>query len=284
MDLGTRKIWLCGMTCAGNETNLRELVEPALETISGLQFTFHYPTDAGADYLESVKGDGRIVYAHFCQRHHYSMNHFLWQGTMKENDLMIILDSQERAYSAFYYEKIPQIVALMDEADIGVVTLFQKPLIIRYTESLEFFGSPHWAPRYFSGKVINIELDKRYFANIRGEQRDEFSWVRHYAKYFMYPAGSNHALLGLDTYGDPNVFFLPREQRRLEFRALMRNRGYELTLDGLEKMLRETDVVNDIVVREYLNSEKTWSDFYNYVVLGKKSVVHSHDPKHIIKI
>jgi hypothetical protein len=285
MDLGKRKLWLCGMTCAGNLDNLKALVEPALEFVNGLQMTFHYPIDQGWEYLDGVKGEGRIVCAYWSMRHFNSMNQYLWQGTIQPGDFCLQIDDKERITSKFFYEKLPLYLALMDEADVAVVANFGKPLIYRYNESLEFAGSPHWFLRGIDGRAINQELGNEYFANVRNAQRDEYQWVTHYARYMIsYPAGSNHALLGLDTYGDPNVLFPIREQRRLEFRNLMRERGYELTVDGFVRMMKESDLVSDEKLRDYINNEKAFSDANQYLVLGNKNVVHSHDPKYIIKV
>ena len=83
-------LYLCGMTSAGNKANLCEMIEPILDYFDGLIWTFHYPKDEGAEYLEKNKKNGEIIYAKWCNRHGYSQNHFLWQGPMKEGDKFIL--------------------------------------------------------------------------------------------------------------------------------------------------------------------------------------------------
>ncbi len=47
------KLYLCTMTSAGNEANLRAMVEPIAPVFDGVIATFHYPTDEGATYVIS---------------------------------------------------------------------------------------------------------------------------------------------------------------------------------------------------------------------------------------
>jgi len=56
------RIWLTGITSKGNEEDLRELIDPIKDDFHGLIWTFHYPKDSGAEYLESVKGEGNNLY------------------------------------------------------------------------------------------------------------------------------------------------------------------------------------------------------------------------------
>lgn len=284
--LDSRKLWLVTMTTAGHEANLRAMIEPVVEFFHGVVATFHYPADIGAAYLESVKGEGRIVYANWCQRHGYSMTHALWQGPMQEGDRFIYLDSTERISPAFCQGRLPGLLSLMDEADVAMVANYGKGLLFRYNEQLEFRGSPHWFATNLDGRAINVELDKTTeFWNVRNEQRASDEWVSHYLRYMLeYPAGSNHALLGLDTYGDPNALFPPREARRLEFRKLVRRRGYPVTVDGFKAMLSNPAEL-DTEMKGFLNGDKVWSDAYWGLVVGDTSkLVHSHKPTDALPI
>ena len=267
------RLFLCGITSSGNEANLRALIEPVSEHFAGLQWTFHYPKDEGADYLESRVGEGRIVYAHFCQRHGYSQTHYLWQGTMQPGDYFIQLDSAERISPQFCYEKLPQLLALMKEADVAMIANYGKGMLFRYNEQLEFRGSPHWYGTQLDGRAINVELEKHYFWNVRDQQRDAYQWVGHYLKYWMYPAGSNSALLGLEKQGDPQVLFTKVEARRLEFREELRRRGVPLTVDGVVDLFKKE---LDSTLKSFLNESKELNDAFRYYVLGDKTVVDTH--------
>jgi hypothetical protein len=277
------KLWLCGITSGGNKANLQAMIDPVAEFFNGLVWTFHYPKDEGADYLEANKGEGEIIYAKWCQRHGYSQTHFLWQGPMQPGDKFVLLDSMERIGKQFCYEKLMGLVNLMDEADIAMVANYGKGFLFRYNEQLRFDGSPHWYPVGLDGRAINMELDKSEFWNVRGEQRDEFQFVDHYMKYWLYPAGSNHALLGLEKNGDPQKLFPEREARRLQFRQVLRELDIPLTVAGVKDYLLTAKPI-DGRVKFHVNSEKVINDFYRFYVNGDKSFKDDHDHKNLIKI
>ena len=271
------KLWLCGITSNGNSENLKQMIEPIIDFFDGFIFTYHGDEDDGFQFLEANKKDGKIIKANWCNRHAYSQNHFLYQGPMVEGDKFILLDSMERISPAFCKERLPKLLEVMDKDNLAVICNYGKGFIFRYNDMFEFRGSPHWYPTNIDGFQANLELEKDMFWNVRAEQRSEFQWVDHYAKYmFVYPAGSNHALLGLEKQGDPQKLFPDREKRRLEFRKEALKRGFPLTLDGLKQMLSGE---LDSILKAYLNSEKTWNDFYRYHVLNDKKVVDTHLPK-----
>ncbi len=255
------RLFLTTMTSAGNEANLRAMVEPIAPLFDGVIATFHHPSDEGATYLESRAGAGRVIYANWAARHGYSMTHILWQGPMREGDKFIYLDSMERVSPTFCEGRLKQLVQLMDETDTAMVANYGKGFLFRFNEQLRFEGSPHWYAQGLDGRAINMELNKSEFWNVRDQQRAPRQWIEHYAKYWLYPAGSNHALLGLEKQGDPNVLFPIREQRRLAFRREMTQRGFPLTMDGLKAMLTSP---LDEVLKDHLRTEKTLSDVYHF--------------------
>lgn len=277
------RLFLCGITSAGKEANLRALIEPIRSAFDGLCWTFHLPDlpgDGTAPYLESQVGAGRIVYARYSGRHGSSMTQYLWQGPMEDGDYFVQIDDLERLSVQFCVEKLPLLIAQMESHHIAMIANCGKGLIYRFNEQLEFRGSPHWYATGLDGQVANLELPLTDFWNVRAEQRDPFHWVGHYVRYWLLPAGSNHALLGLDHHpgfkpGEEGRLFQPREERRLEFRREMRRRGFPLTLDGLKAMLSGP---LDATLKAHLNAEKTLSDYYHFVILGDKTVVDTHKP------
>lgn len=275
------KLYLCGITSAGNYDNLFAMIEPVKKYFDGLCFTFHGEQDEGWKYLCENKGVGDIIPAKWCQRHGYSMTHYLWQGPMVTGDYFVQLDSAERLGEEFCRTKLVVLIECMKTNQVAMISNFGKGFIFRYNETLEFRGSPHWYPTNLMGPAINVDLPLTDFWNVRNEQRDEHQWVSHYVKYFLYPAGSNHALLGLEKKGDPNTLFPIREGKRLEFRREMLARGFPLTLDGLKDMFSKP---LDNKLKSMINEEKTWQDFYRYFILNDKTVVHSHDDKEMKEI
>lgn len=289
------KLWLCGITSEGNLENLKEMIEPIKEYFDGLIFTFHgevsYMTkigevdywnrEIGAKYLEDNKKAGKIIYANWCNRHAYSQNHFLYQGPMENGDKFILLDSMERVSIEFCKDHLPKLIEYMDANNVAMLANYGKGFLFRFNEMLEFRGSPHWYATQLDGQQANLQLEKNLFWNVRGEKRDKNHWTRHYARYmFCYPAGSNHALLGLEKQGDPQKLFPIREQLRLDFRKEALKRGFPLTMEGLKAMLSGP---LDDTLKYYLNNEKTWNDFRRWDIEGDDTVVDSHLPSDMKK-
>lgn len=275
------KLWLCGITSTGNLENLKAMIWPIKQYFDGLIFTYHGEEDDGYKYLVENQKEGKIIKANWCNRHSYSQNHFLYQGPMQDGDHFILLDSMERISAEFCEEHLHKLLEYMNINNIAMLANYGKGFIFRFNEQFEFKGSPHWYATNLDGQSANLELDKKLFWNVRAEQRDKFQWVKHYAKYmFCYPAGSNHALLGLEKQGDPQKLFPRRESLRLQFRQEAKKRGYLFTLDDLKRMLSEP---LDDTIKFYLNNEKTWNDYYRYEILNDETVVDTHLPSDMKK-
>jgi len=279
------KLYLCGMTSSGNIENLKEMIEPIKEYFDGLNFTFHYPKDGGAAYLEDNKKDGKIVYAEWCQRHEYSLNHFLYQGNMQNGDYFVLLDSLERITVEFASKALPDFIKQMKQNNICMVSNYGKGFLFRYDESLNFKGSPHWYITNYTGGIINVELPQTLFYNIRGQKRDKFHFINHYGKYMLYPYGSNHALLGLEKNGDPKELFPRREERRLEFREYLRNElNIPLNIESLKSYLIENKDNLPVRLKYFINNEKVWNDLYRFYCLNDRNIVDNHDHKDMVQI
>ena len=275
-------LFLTGITSGGNLDNLSKMIGPIADYFDGLMWTFHLPLDEGADYLEKNKKRGRIVYSHWHSRHGVSMSQFLWQGTMKDGDYFVNLDSMERLGVEFCKTGLPQAIETMKLNNIAVIANYGKGLLFRFNEQLEFKGSPHWYPVGLDGDAYNVELPKTAFWNVRSEQRNPFQFVTHYAKYYVaYPAGSNHCLLGLEKNGDPQALFPAREARRLAFRKAMVKREYDLTVDGVQKLMADG---LDEEMKEFFRNEKILNDFYRYFHLQREDFLDNHDFKDMVEI
>jgi hypothetical protein len=275
------RLFLCGITSAGKEANLRALIEPISEYIHGLQWTFHHPTDAGYDYLFANCREGKIITAEFCQRHGYSMTHYLWQGTMEPGDFFLQVDDLERLGVPFVRDRVPGLIQLMKDTNTAMIANYGKGLLFRYNEQLEFRGSPHWYAINLDGQSINLELDQTEFWNVRGEQRGKHQFVEHYLKYYLYPAGSNHCLLGLEKHGDPQKLFPIREKRRLEFREELRKRGVPMTVEGVKQLMKNG---LDSTLKEHFNQEKILNDSWRYFQLGRTDFPDDHDWSNVVHI
>ena len=283
-------LWLTSMSSDPSPENPTEMIEPILDHLYGIIWVLN---DVAADapaarYLETVKGAGQIIHRGWpAGRHFHAMNDTLFTGKIEEGDYVIFCDPLERPMLPFVSRVKTEIGPMMQESDVDVIFGWGKPFLLRYRETMEYRNSPHWSLAGWNGRGIewsSIEPDeKKVRWNVRPLKRqDKWHWVKHYARYFLcYPAGSNSALLGLEKQGDPARLFPIREAKRLAFRAEMRRRGYPLTLEGLNEMLKKP---LDNWLKRAINEEKTWSDYYNHVILGRTDLKDTHDPKDIIPI
>jgi hypothetical protein len=158
--------------------------------------------------------------------------------------------------------------------------------LFQFHESMQYVGSPHESFQRLDGQGRVAELSQMWpdesmvRMNVRPQKRASDHWVSHFAKYMLLPWGSNHSLLGLHINGDVNKLYPIRETKRLAFRAEMRRRGYPLTIDGLRQMFSGPI---DATLRDMINSDKVWSDWYWYYIKGRKDVVCGHDDRDMIR-
>lgn len=283
------KLYFVGMTSAGKTEDLKELIEPIHQYFDGLIWTFHYPKDEGADYLESRKGCGEIIYTNFCKRHGFSRNHYLWAGPATDGDWLVQTDDLERLVPEFA-AKIRDMIPDLEENGVNVVTYFGKAFIYKWDESLEFVGSPHEGLTRRDGQANHIELSQAFpdenkvRKNVRPLKRqDKFHWMTHYLRYYIeYPIGSNHCLLGNEHRGNPAQIFQQREQVRYHFRNELRKRGIPLTVAGFKEYLENNKP--DEKMTAFINSEKILNDAYRFWSLKDETINDNHHWKDMIKL
>lgn len=285
----TPRLFLTSMCNAGNVKDIIEMVEPILPYLDGIIWVLHDcpADDPGARYLESVKGAGKIIHRPWPRgRHWQSMNDTLFSGTAEEGDYLIWTDLLEQPAPEFLARAKTEIIPMMQEAEVDLIAYYGKPFLFRYNETLEYRNSPHWSLHGWNNRGIEwntIEPNERKVRfNTRPIKRagEVNHWVSHYLKYFVsYPAGANHAALGLDQYAKPgeslDQTFQRRESNRLAFRREMKKRGYPLTVEGFVSMCKSG---LDQDLKKWLNSDKVFSDAYHWLVLGDSRVKDTHRP------
>jgi len=281
------KLFLTSMCGPNNETNIREMIEPIIEWLDGIVWVLNDcpTTDGGAVYLESVKGLGKVVHRQWpAGRHWAAMNDTLFTGLMDEGDLVIWTDTLERPMPPFVSRIKGEILPLMDETGVDCLFYYGKAFLFRYNELLEYRNSPHWTLHGFKQAMewSGIEPDeKKVRFNVRPLKRtNPWHWIEHYVRYMLeYPAGCNHALLGIEKLGgNPAQQFQRREARRLDFRREVKRRGFPLTVAGLKALFSDPNQL-DSVLKSYINGDKVWSDAYRLWILNDTTMVDTHDPK-----
>lgn len=271
------KLWFTFMAGPNSLEDLHELWDPIKEHFTGLCAVYHGGRDdLEAQYLEANKGEGIIIYLPYVGRHDQSRNVALHCGKIEDGDWVMQCDTLERIPKSFIETWV--LKGLM-QTKSNMILYYGKPLLFQYHESLQYVGTPHEGLRRQDGQALPIPLEQALpnesvvRLNVRPQKREPFHWVSHYARYMMMPWGSNHGLLGLSDRGDPAKLFSEREQRRLAFLTEMKRRGYPRTLDGLKRMLSQP---LDGTLKDFLNNEKVWQDYYRYHVQGDKTVIDEH--------
>lgn len=285
------KLWLTSMSSDVSAENAMETLEPIREHLDGTIYVLNDvpPDTPSARYLESVKGAGRVIHRSFLPRHNHLMNDTLFTELIEEGSFVLWVDPLERPMARFVSRIKTEIGPAMAMDQIDVIHYYGKPYLLRYRETMEYRNSPHWSLAGTNGRAIEwstIEPDEKQVRwNVRPIKRagQAYHWVTHYARYFLFPAGSNTVALGLDQWppGDRNQQFAEREERRLVFRRLMRERGYPMTLDGLRAMLSGP---LDEVLRGFVAGEKVLSDVYHLWHGRGDRLVDSHDPRKAVPL
>lgn len=285
------KLWLTSMSGPDQIENIKEIVEPIAHLLDGIIWVFNdtFITDPGSMYLQGLNLKTKVIHRDWpTGRHHHSMNETLFTGLIEEEDLVLFCDPLERPMPPFVGRIKEELLPLMQESETSVIYYYGKPFLFRYFETLEYRLSPHWTLTGYPGRAVewaNIEPNEDLVRkNMRPIKRtDKFHWVGHFAKYFLYPAGSNSVALGLDHFppGDRNQQFIERETKRLEFRRLMKRRGFEVTMVGLKKMLEGP---LDEELKGYLRGEKILSDYWHFLNGRGSLLKDSHRPADAIPI
>lgn len=287
----TPKLFLTSMSGPSQVENMTEMIEPLLPYIDGVIWCLNDcpKEDAGARYLESVKGAGEIIYrGPMNGRHWFAMNETLFTKKTEEGDLLLWTDPLERPMAPFVSRIKSEIYPMMVEADVSVIYYYGKSYLFRYYETLQYSQTPHWVLAGYPGRAVewsaiepNEDLVRK---NMRPLKRtDKYHFIYHYLFYFLYPAGSNSCALGLDQWppGDRNQQFAEREARRLEFRRELKKRGIPLTVDAVKTLLAGP---LDDTLKDYLLHEKVLSDSWHHIHGRSHLINDTHDPRQAVPI
>tara|TARA_R100001086_G_scaffold247263_2_gene181062 strand:+ start:17 stop:856 length:840 start_codon:yes stop_codon:yes gene_type:complete len=269
------RLWLIGVTNEGHEKDLRELIEPIKDDFDGLVWTFHYPKDNGADYLESVKGEGEIIYTKWCNRLDFSRNHCLFQGPIKIGDWFLTIDSLERL-SPDFTKNLKKLCEDLNDLNIDGTYLYNKRFLFKLNEETRFVNNPHEG---ITGVSKTMEISnqpfwkKEYQKNVRSERRqDPYHFIKHNFKYYFFP-NSNHLILGFEN--DQNLI-----KKRYQNRAKLLKEIYDQGFDPLDIKSVEDCLKNHLTddMRECINFDKFLNDWYRYEVLDQKEgLIDKHD-------
>ena len=279
---------------AENLGYLHEMIDPILPYLDGLIVVVHSENHSWsapcAAYLDSIKGMGKIIHRDWVKRHDVSMNETLYTECMQEGDIGIWCDLNELPMPEFVSKIKTEILPVMEAQQIDVLAYYGKAYVYRYSENLRYRESPHWVLTGFrrGAEYSQIEPDEsKVRKNMQPIRRtDPQHYVRHFAYYYLYPAGSNQCALGLDRYNsDPKEqekFFIERETRRLDFRRALKKRGIPLTVDAVIGMMKSGNM--DEEMKEFVRREKVLNDVYRKFILNDLDFRDAHDWKDLVEV
>jgi hypothetical protein len=279
------KLWLCGMFSAGKRKNLQEVVDPIISNFNGVVATYHYPKDDDTDqYLESIKGEGEILYAKWSFRNDLSRNIYLWQGPMKNGDYFINIDENEELKPVFF-DKLNDLLPMLIQNYVDGIVLHGKRFMYQYSDFLTHVGNPHegiaGANRVVELTTIpGFENSEEYFTNLRPIRRDKFVFVDAYLRYYLSYPNSNHTLLGVENKQEE---YKRREILRRKFRFFVqRTLNIETTTDALKEHIIKNGLSDEL--KWFINNLKPLNDFYRYHFLNDRNFEDDHDWKNVVKV
>lgn len=258
------KLWLCGIT-NGPLESLKKLIEPSVHLFNGLCWAVDDTAPPEVfDYLESKKGEGKIIKHPFMQAHDWQLNQWLHCGAIKSGDKVFIMDSTDSFGSEFleYLE-----ATVMNWAVNGIYNIFLgRPWVITFTGHQFSQSSPHWGISNLLGSTIQLNNDDQYYV-VNGRDKNK-SAIEHPIKYFIEYKRSNASELLYRQFSDQ--IWQERELARINFQLYVENTlGFECIVDNLIKYISaglQNKNLPEYVIN-YIESEVNMIDLVRYYIL-----------------
>lgn len=282
------KPWLVFMAGPNSLVDIKDMYEPIKDYVRGICATYHGTiTDTEAVYLEANKGEGRIVYVPFVGRHDHSRNCYLYNGVIEQGDWCLQTDVLEWPSPQFLIG-LPFFLNHWEKQGANAIFYYGKPFLFKFHESMRYSGTPHERLDRGDGQMRAVEISDAYpneadvRLNVRPRKRPPNSFILHYARYSLYPWGSNHYALGLENNPRVKELFMERELGRLKFLELLRELGLPRNVDTLIRYMKKGEMDERFI--RHIESDKNWSDVYRYYVLGDETVRDDHVWENLVKI
>ena len=258
-------IYLCGVT-QNKKDKLQELVKDVHNHFDGLIFVDGGSTDGTVEYLNTIKGKGKIIHRSWSNDFDFQNNEILRQGPLKVGDWFLLRDDEERLNPNFT-KNIKSFVEDLDKNGISSCWWLGKGFLYKYYDDMFFQGNPHWG--IVNNREKRIDLAK-YFGhtdenkeitwNARIGKRSQEDMYKHHLKYYWVYGRSNHLLLGREN----NMKEYHRlEINRLNFREYCRVKyNLDYTIESLHNFLLTNEWKNDTLFLEMFNSESILQKYY----------------------
>lgn len=217
------------------EKDIREMVSNIYPTFDGIVALVAEPSlDSTRQILEENKGAGKILSQKWTNNHGFLMNHILFYGGIKEDDICVWLDSPEKATEKFL-ELVCKIKNNFFSKNLfGALYWDGRPYIFRHNQYLSFTNAVHWGISNLEGEIFTIPDKDKYIINKRKENPN-VSWLINPIKYFIcYPLG-NEVECMYSKYSKEIVY--AKEIERKEFRKHCQ-KILKLNLDNLDDLIQ----------------------------------------------
>ncbi len=270
------KIWLCGIT-QNRLKDIDEMTKDTYQFFDGLNFVDGYSDDGTYELLESRKKEGSIVRRKWTNDHDFQMNEFLRQGSMKNGDWFVCLDSPDRI-NPEWLKTMRSDIQEYEKKNIGGVSMGSKIYLVRYFDHLFYFQNPHWGLNGVVGNVLgfNIEEKENYVTSTRFDDPARSGLV-HPAKYYYSYGRSNHCQLLYGQFGQNVVSH--HEARRISFRYYCQEKlGLELNLNSLIEYMKKGEFTEAFI--NAVELEVNMKDIFRHSVLGKDFVTNIDKNRH----
>lgn len=280
------KIYI-GITTQNDKENIEQLTS-VFDCFDGLAAVDHFSNDGTYELLKSRMKDGFVEQIPYWGQHSHSLNHLLYHPKIEIGSWILLRDSKERVAESFA-KNIKAFIGLLETSNINSIYQYSKLLLFKRFAQQYFQSTPHWGFHGARANYIQIENmgwyknDEEYCYSVRNKNRDQFHFVFHYLKYYLF-LDSNHGLLGLENKGDINKLFPARENIRLTFRSKLINNGYSCNIDGVKRLMTEMKDGKADWAKEFFNGEKILNDAYRYYIFEDKLFKDNHDWSDIVKI
>lgn len=269
------KVYIGIITDKGEFGNLNALTAP-WSHFDGLAVTYHGKTaDHEYKLLNARKGQGFVELMKYTGNHSLSMNYFLFNPSIKIGDWILLRDSCERVNDDFAFN-IKVFIRNLENLQINSVYQRSKLLLFKRFPHQEFSGTPHWGFKGAQGKSILIEnqgwfaRDEDYCYSVRDVNRGPYHFIDAFMRYYLIN-DSNHNLLGLENFGNPQQLFPILEQRRMEFLFYLQELGINNDIVSLRDYLVDTELLPD-KMKYFINNNLILNQFYRYWCLDDLTV------------
>jgi hypothetical protein len=269
------KIYLA-ISTQNEKKNINELTS-VWYSFDGICAVDHFSNDGTYEILKSRCKDGFVEQIPYYGHHSHDLNHILFNPKIKIGDWILLRDSSERVDNNFAFNIRP-FIKILEQQGVNSVYQRSKILMFRRFPHQCFSSTPHWGLQGAQSKIMAIEKqlnlfhdDKEYCYSVRDEIRDKYHFVDAFMRYYLI-IDSNHNLLGLENFGDPNELFPKLEKQRISFLDLLNSIGVNNDINSLKLYLLSNREVLSDVFKDFINNNLILNQFYRYHVLDDKTV------------